>query len=282
MPASSISASWPRRLIERAGARTISTLEHIGSAALLVLATVRFIFARPFFFSTLMTQFANVGVHSLPVVTITGVCVGMVLSLQGYHQLKLLGSEGMLGGFVSSSTVKELGVMLTAFVLSGRIGAAITAELGTMKVTEQVDAIEAMGTSPIQYLVVPRFLACAFMLPVLTVYSNILGIVGGYIIAVVFLDVPGGAVGMSGEFFLSVASSVNGFDMEDVMTGLIKATTFGMTIATIGCYMGFSVAPTSGAEGVGKATTNCAVFSLVLILVFDFVINFAKQEVLGF
>lgn len=277
-----VRVSWFARFLASLGASVFRRLHHIGSATLLVLATVRYTFARPFFLHNLMLQFANVGVNSLPVVTITGVFVGMVLALQGYAQLKLLSAEGMLGSFVSSSTVKELGVMLTAFILSGRIGAAITAELGTMKVTEQIDAIEAMGTSPVQYLVVPRFLACAVMLPVLTVYSNILSILGGYLIAVRFLNVAGGHSGMNGVWFLSVAMSTNGFDVEDLISGFVKATSFGMVIATVGCYMGFSVLPTAGAEGVGKATTNCAVISLVLILVFDFLINFIKQEVFGF
>jgi len=280
-PEAAAQPSGLARFMGEVGGGIVYRLNHIGSATLLVLSTIRYTFARPFFVHNLMTQFANVGVNSLPVVTITGVFVGMVLALQGYAQLKLLGAEGMIGSFVSSSTVKELGVMLTAFVLSGRIGAAITAELGTMKVTEQIDAIEAMGTSPVQYLVVPRFLACAVMLPILTTYSNILGIVGGYLVSVTFLNVAGGHSGMNGEYFIAIASSTRGFDVEDLLSGFVKASSFGMVIATIGCYMGFSVPPTTGAEGVGKATTNCAVISLVLILVFDFLINFVKQEIFG-
>lgn len=274
-------SSWITAFLSGIGGRVLGVVHHIGSATLLVLTTLRYIFARPFFVHNLFTQFASVGVYSLPVVTVTGLFVGMVLALQGYAQLKLMGAEGLIGSFVSSSTVKELGPMLTAFVLSGRIGASITAELGTMKVTEQIDAIEAMGTSPIQYLVVPRFLACALMLPILVIYSDVLGIVGGYLISTSFFDVPGGAQGMNGEWFMSVASSTLGFDVEDVAQGLYKASTFGMIIASIGCYMGFTIAPTSGAEGVGKATTNCAVISLVMILVADFLINFVKQEILG-
>ncbi len=285
-PAPSTTSSAVRRslfilLAARNVTRVTATLSHIGAGTLMLLSTVRYAFLRPFFVRNLVGQFANVGVQSLPVVTVTGLFVGMVLALQGYHQLKLLSAEGMVGSFVSTSAVKELGVMLTGFVLSGRIGAAITAELGTMKVTEQVDAIEAMGASPVQYLVVPRFIACAVMLPVLAIYANILAIAGGYLLAVNFLEMPGGAVGMNGEFFMQMAQSERGFDIEDVITSLFKAVTFGSIIATIGCYMGFSVSPTSGAEGVGKATTSCAVISLVLILIADFIIEFVNREVLG-
>ena len=272
----------PEAFATRLGASILDGLRSMGSVTQLILSTLRYLFARPFFMSNLFDQFQRVGVQSLPVVTINSMFVGMVLALQGYHQLKHLGSEGLLGAFVSTAVVKELGAVLTAFVLSGRIGAAITAELGTMKVTEQIDAIEAMGASPVQYLVVPRFIACAIMLPILTTFANAIAIVGGYILATSALSLSGGRTGMSGEFFWHMVTSARGFGTEYVLTGIVKSSTFGMIIATIGCYMGFSVAPKSGAEGVGKATTSCAVMSLVLILIADFLIEFIGHEVLGF
>ncbi len=275
-------SAWPRLFATRLGANVLRAVRGAGSVTILLMTTMRYLFARPFFVGNLFKQFATVGVQSLPVVTINSLFVGMVLALQGYHQLKHLGSEGLLGAFVSTAVVKELGAVLTAFVLSGRIGAAITAELGTMKVTEQIDAIEAMGASPVQYLVVPRFIACALMLPILTTFANAIAIVGGYVLAANVLELAGGRVGMGGEFFWHMVTSARGFTTEDVLTGLVKSSTFGMIIATIGCYMGFSVAPTTGAEGVGKATTSCAVMSLVLILIADFLIEFIGHEMLGF
>ncbi len=275
-------SAWPRIFATRLGDSVLRNLRGVGAVTILLVSTFRHLFSRPFFFSNLFDQFAKVGVQSLPVVTINSLFIGMVLALQGYHQLKHLGSEGLLGAFVSTAVVKELGAVLTAFVLSGRIGAAITAELGTMKVTEQIDAIEAMGANPVQYLVVPRFIACALMLPILTTFANAIAIVGGYVLATSALELAGGRVGMSGEFFWHMVASARGFTSEDVWTGLVKSSTFGMIIATIGCYMGFSIAPASGAEGVGKATTSCAVMSLVLILVADFLIEFIGHEVLGF
>ena len=152
----------------------------------------------------------------------------------------------------------------------------------TLSPAEQIDAIEAMGASPVQYLVVPRFIACAIMLPILTTFANAIAIVGGYLLATSALSLSGGRTGMSGEFFWHMVTSARGFGTEDVLTGIVKSSTFGMIIATIGCYMGFTVAPASGAEGVGKATTACAVMSLVLILIADFLIEFIGHEVLGF
>ncbi|MDA1190648.1 MAG: ABC transporter permease [Candidatus Poribacteria bacterium] len=270
-----------RVFFTRFGERTIDIVGNVGATFSLLFLTLRLIFARPFFVKNLMQQLAKVGVQSLPVVVVTGTFVGMVLALQGYHNLKELGSEGLLGSFVATSSVKELGAVLVGFVLSGRIGASITAELGTMKVTEQIDAIEAMGASPIQYLVVPRFLACVMMLPVLATFANILAVIGGYVLATNFLQMPGGQTGMNGEFYWAMVSSVGSYKVEDVITSLFKSTTFGAIIATIGCYMGFSISPASGAEGVGKATTTCAVMCLVLILIATFTIEFVNREVLG-
>lgn len=188
----------------------------------------------------------------------------MVLATQGYIQLSDLSAEGQIGGFVCVSLVKELGPMVTGFVLAGRIGASITAELGTMKVTEQIDALSVMGTDPVKYLVVPRFLACAYMLPILTVFSTFSGIAGGYFVAVYLFS-------MNGVFFMKQVQSY--LFMSSICISLIKATSFGMAIALVGCYKGFTISVAGGAEGVGKATTGSAVVSLMLILVLDVLLN---------
>jgi phospholipid/cholesterol/gamma-HCH transport system permease protein len=196
----------------------------------------------------------------------------MVIALQGFYQLSDTSTEGMTGAIVSVSIVKELGPIITSFVLSGRIGASITAEIGAMKVSEQIDAMKAMGVSPAKYLVVPRFIACLIMLPVLTIYADAWGFLGGFLIAV-------GLLSMNARFFLNqfrTALLVN-----DIIIGSLKAAIFGMIIAFVGCYKGFSVKEKSGAEGVGLATTGSTVMSLLLILTTNFFLDHLLYTVLG-
>ncbi|MBI1927350.1 ABC transporter permease [Candidatus Poribacteria bacterium] len=260
------------RLTEHIGNRTIKWLSGVGSASILVGSTLALIFRRPFRFNLLIRQLLLIGVHSLSVVLISGVFTGMVLATQGYYQLKDLSAEGSIGGFVTVSVIKELGPMVTAFVLSGRIGASITAELGTMKVTEQIDALAVMATNPVKYLVVPRFLACAIMLPILTIFSTVSGIAGGYLTAVHLFR-------MNGHFFMKRAQGY--LFINSIIISLVKASAFGMAIASIGCYKGFTISSAGGAEGVGKATTGSAVTSLITILVLDFFLNHLLYTILG-
>ena len=252
------------QFIDHVGNRTLHWLYEIGSASILVFKTLALLFVPPFQLRLLVRQLFLIGVNSLPVVLITGVFTGLVLATQGYDQLRELSAEGSVGRFVSVSVIKELGPMVTAFVLAGRIGASITAELGTMKVTEQIDALEVMATNPVKYLVVPRFLACAIMLPILTVFSTVFGIGGGYFGAVYLF-------GMNGRFYIKQARSY--MYIMSIIISLIKASAYGMAIASIGCYKGFTISSAEGAEGVGKATTGSAVTSLVIILVLDFFLN---------
>ncbi len=252
------------QFIDHVGNRTLHWLYEIGSASILVFKTLALLFVPPFQLRLLVRQLFLIGVNSLPVVLITGVFTGLVLATQGYDQLRELSAEGSVGRFVSVSVIKELGPMVTAFVLAGRIGASITAELGTMKVTEQIDALEVMATNPVKYLVVPRFLACAIMLPILTVFSTVFGIGGGYFAAVYLF-------GMNGRFYIKQARSY--MYIMSIIISLIKASAYGMAIASIGCYKGFTISSAEGAEGVGKATTGSAVTSLVIILVLDFFLN---------
>ena len=239
---------------------------------MLVWETWLLAFRPPLQLRLLVYQLYLIGVNSISVVLIAGLFTGMVLATQGYHQLIQLSAEGTLGKFVTVSIVKELGPMVTAFVLAGRIGASITAELGTMKVTEQIDALEVMATNPVKYLVVPRFLACAIMLPILTLFAIVFGIAGGYLASITLFD-------MNGLFFLKLAQA-NLF-ISSIIISLIKASAFGMAIASIGCYKGFTISSAGGAEGVGKSTTGSAVTSLVTILALDAFLNQMLHVVWG-
>ena len=252
--------------------RLHNTLSEIGKAWTLFFQTLVQIFRPPLQLELLTKQLLLVGFNSLSVVLVSGFFTGMVLGVQGYIQLKPFAVEGSVARFVCVSVVKELGPMITAFVLAGRIGASITAELSTMKVTEQIDALEVMGTNPVKYLVVPRFLACAIMLPTLTIFSTFAGIAGGFIAVVSLFDVNGSFFLLEVQRNLFVAS---------VLVSLIKATSFGMAIAAVGCYKGFSISAAGGAEGVGTATTGSAVISLIAILVLDFVLNHILFNILG-
>ncbi len=260
------------RFVDVVGCRALNWISGLGSATLLVWETWTLAFRRPFQLKLLVHQLSLIGVNSISVVLVSGLFTGMVLATQGYHQLKQISAEGTLGRFVSVSVVKELGPMVTAFVLAGRIGASITAELGTMKVTEQIDALEVMATNPVKYLVVPRFLACAIMLPILTLFAIVFGVAGGYLAAVTLFD-------MNGLFFLKLAQAnlfING-----IIISLVKASAFGMAIASIGCYKGFTISSADGAEGVGKSTTGSAVTSLIAILALDAFLNHLLYTIWG-
>jgi phospholipid/cholesterol/gamma-HCH transport system permease protein len=260
------------RFADYVGTQALNWMSGIGNASMLVWETLSLIFKRPFRLNLIVHQLLLIGVNSLLVVLVSGFFTGMVLATQGYHQLKDISAEGTLGRFVSVSVIKELGPMVTAFILAGRIGASITAELGTMKVTEQIDALEVMATNPVKYLVVPRFLACAIMLPILTIFATIFGIAGGHLTAISLFD-------MNGRFFLKQVQ--NDLYIGSIIISLVKASVFGMAIASIGCYKGFTMSPVGGAEGVGKSTTGSAVTSLITILVLDAFLNHLLYTTLG-
>lgn len=260
------------QMLSRIKVRLHNVLAEVGQAFTLFFQTLVQIFRPPLQFNLLIKQLLLIGVNSLTVVMVAGFFTGMVLGVQGYIQLKPYAVEGSVARFVCVSIVKELGPMITAFVLAGRIGASITAELSTMKVTEQIDALEVMGTNPVKYLVVPRFLACTIMLPILTVFSTFAGIGGGFTAVVTLFDV-------NGSFFLLEAQK--NLYVGSVLISLIKATSFGMAIAAVGCYKGFSISAAGGAEGVGTATTGSAVISLIAILILDFVLNHILFNILG-
>jgi len=204
-------------------------------------------------------QMEFVGVKSIFVVVLTGIFAGGVLALQSHHGFRLFGAETLVGSTVALAITRELGPVLTALMVNGRAGSAMAAELGTMRVTEQIDALYVMATNPVKYLIVPRIIAGLVMLPVLTIVADFLGILGGYFVGVILLKINSG---------MFVANMIEMVELGDIFHGLTKSVFFGLILTHIGCYKGFYT--TGGAEGVGKATTQAVVLSSVLILISDY------------
>lgn len=207
----------------------------------------------------LFPQLYDIGVRSVPVIAITGAFIGMVMAVETYTQFKTIGQENRLGSIINLSVVKQIGPVLAAVMLAGRIGGALTAELGTMNVTEQLDAMRVMGADPVKYLVVPRVIACILLTPMLTIYSDALGVLGGWLVAVKSLGVP------NQPYWLYSAAGV---DTWQIMEGVIKGAFFGAAIGIISCYKGFTCG--AGASGVGRACTEAFVASFIAIIVFNF------------
>lgn len=217
---------------------------------------------------TVLPNFYQVGVLSLPVVALTGTFIGMVLAVQSHFQFSQIGLETRLGAVINMSLVRELGPVLAATMLAGRVGGAMAAELGTMRVTEQIDALESMGAAPIHYLVVPRFLACIFLIPSLTIMADFMGVVGAYFYSVFILRIDQ-------HFYLyNSRVFVGGFDL---FVGVFKSLFFGAAIAMISCHRGFHCTP--GAEGVGRAATAAFVVSFVMILILDLFLGILLDSV---
>ena len=228
----------------------------------LQVATFRGAVTRPFYFHDVVEQFEQIGIGSLTVVVLTGFFTGAVLALQTGLTLDQFGARPFVGRLVSASMVKELGPVLTGLMLAGRVGSGIAAELGSMMVTDQINALRALGTDPVRKLVVPRVLAGVFMTPVLTVIADTVGIVGGWLIAVYQLRVA------SSLYWTSVTE---GLYLEDVWMGLIKPFCLGFAIVTIACHVGLRTS--GGTQGVGRATTNAVVASSVAVIAVDFFIT---------
>jgi len=225
-------------------------------------ATLRGAVSRPFYFRDVVEQFEQIGIGSLTVVVLTGFFTGAVLALQTGITLDQFGARPFVGRLISASMVKELGPVLTGLMLAGRIGSGIAAELGSMVVTDQINALRALGTDPVRKLVVPRVLAGVFMAPVLTVIADTVGIVGGWLIAVFQLRVA------SSLYWTSVT---DGLYLQDAWMGLIKPFCLGYVIVTIGCHVGLRTK--GGTQGVGRATTNAVVASSVAVIAVDFFVT---------
>lgn len=202
------------------------------------------------------------GVQSLPLVTVFAAFTGMVLALQTAYQIKKFGADVFVGGIIGLSISRELGPVLTALILAGRVGSGIASELGSMRVTEQIDAIETLGTDSFHYLTTPRVLSCAFMGPVLAVYFDFIGNLGGYMISTY-------KIGIDHHVYLANANAI--VSAGDVLSGIVKMFVFSVIVAVVGCYYGFRCS--GGAAGVGTATTSSVVSSFLLVIVVDYLLS---------
>ncbi len=245
-------------LFSTLGQRITQLFDFLGGLAMLFFMLLRWVFTPPLEIRRTLIQAKRSGVDSLPIISIISFFLGLIMALQVAYLMKRLGSEMYIASIVALSIVRELGPVITALVIAGRVGAAIAAEIGTMQVTEQVDALRTLAYSPIKYLVVPRFLALMLMLPLLTIYADIIGILGGYTICVYKLGITSG-------MYMNI--TFNALLYKDLFTGLFKSIFFGMIIALSSCYQGLKVS--GGAEGVGIATTNAVVNSFILVIVAD-------------
>jgi phospholipid/cholesterol/gamma-HCH transport system permease protein len=259
-------AHMPFDLVEKVGRRTNDAIAAFGDFCSFCGRVINWLFSGWFTFKNLrllLPQMYEVGVKSVPVVGVVGAFIGMVMAVETFQQFKAIGQENRLGSVIALSVVKQIGPVMAAVMVAGRVGGALTAELGTMNVTEQLDALRVMGSDPIAYLVIPRFLACVLLTPMLTIYSDVLGIIGGWFIAV-------RTFGIANETFWEY--SRQGVEHWQVYEGIFKSFFFGGAIGLIACYKGFTCG--AGASGVGRACTESFVNAFLTIIVVDFV--FAK------
>lgn len=233
-----------------------------GRLTLMLAESVYWGVRRPFKLDYIFKQMEFIGVNSAVVVIITGTFTGMVLALQSYYGFRKFGAEGLVGATVALSMTRELGPVLTCLMVTGRAGSAMAAQLGTMRVTEQIDALTVMALNPIKYLVTPRIVASVLMLPVLTIISDFVGVVGGYLVGVKLLGINEGAF---------VNKMVKYVELGDIYNGLVKSAVFGIILSLVACYKGFYAR--GGAEGVGRATTEAVVVSSVTILISDYILT---------
>ena len=219
-------------------------------------------FVPPFYGRNLMRQVMDIGFYSLPVVGLTTIFAGMVIAIQSYSGFSRFGAESAVASVVLISVTRELAPVLSALMVAGRIGAAMAAEIGTMRVTEQIDALTTLSTNPYKYLITPRVVAAVVVLPILVLIGDVIGIFGGYVVGVYQL-------GFNPANYIK--STIENLETLDITTGVVKAAVFGFIIAIMGCYNGFK--SKGGAQGVGEATTNAVVSSSILILIFNYIIT---------
>jgi phospholipid/cholesterol/gamma-HCH transport system permease protein len=239
-------------------------IREIGAMAVFTAIGLRRMFSGKQFFKVLH-QIYFIGSNSLFLIALIGLFTGMVLGLQGYYALKTVGSEGILGTLVSLALIRELGPVLCAIMITGRAGSAMTAEIGVMRISEQLDALEVMDINPHSFLVSPRFTACLIVFPLLTAVVDVVGICGGYFTGVALLDLNGGI------YLYRVEASVM---FKDVLSGFVKSVIFALLVATVCCYKGFFAhmrTDSAGPEAVSSATTSAVVLSCILILIADYV-----------
>ena len=248
-----------RALLEYVGRMSYRLLVEAGQMVMMLASAISWLPRPPLKLSLIFKQMEFVGVKSTTVVMLTGASTGAVLALQTYYGFSKFNAETMVGAIVTLSMTRELGPVLTALMVTARAGSGMATELGTMRVTEQIDALEVMAANPIKHLVVPRLVASVLMLPVLTVISVFVGVFGGYMVGVNLLHINPG-------LFMSKVYEI--VELPDLLNGLVKSACFGLILSLVGCYKGF--ATTGGAEGVGRAATEAVVLASVLILISDY------------
>lgn len=251
-----------KRIIELLGRPVYKLFVESGLICLLLLRTIRWSFKRPLKISRIFDQMEFIGVKSLFVVVLVSTFTGMVLALQTYTGFRRFGAESMVGAVVALSLCRELGPVLASIMVTARAGSAMAAEIGTMRVTEQIDALEVMAVNPIKYLIVPRIIASLFVVPILTVISDFSGIVGGYLVGVKMLNINEGVY---------INRTIDLLELNDIYSGLFKSVIFGLLLSLIGCYKGYYTR--GGARGVGKATTEAVVLACVIIFIADYILT---------
>ena len=244
------------------GRAVIGLCQGAGAMALFALEGLSHLFRPPFYWRLFGRALLEIGYFSLPVVALTAVFTGMVLALQSYTGFARFSAQGAVANLVVLSVTRELGPVLAGLMVAGRVGAAMAAEIGTMRVTDQIDALSTLSTNPMKYLVAPRLLAGAIALPLLVLVADMLGVLGGFIVSTLKL-------GFNVNSYLM--NTINFVQMDDVVSGLVKAAVFGFLISLMGCYQGYN--SKGGAQGVGAATTLAVVSASILILAFDYVLT---------
>ena len=249
-------------LITLLGRVTLDFLAGIGAITTFSAEAIRQAARPPYYFRQIGRQMMEIGYYSLPVVGLTALFTGMVLALQGYTGFARFSAESAIPNVVVVSLTRELGPVLASLMVAGRVGAAMAAEIGTMRVTEQIDALNTLSTDPLKYLVAPRLIAGILTLPLLVLVADVIGVLGGFLVSVYKLDF---------NAITYLRNTIDFLQFQDVFSGLVKAAVFGFLVTLMGCYHGYT--SKGGAQGVGIATTNAVVFASVLILTFDYFIT---------
>ena len=247
------------RILGLLGRWTLNSLREGGRMVVFLGSALFYTFLPPLKWRRIIARIHFIGAKSLLVIVVTGAFTGMVLGLQVFYTLRKFGSEGFLGSVVALTLIRELGPVRCALMVTGRAGSALTAEIGIMRITEQIDALDAMALNPMRYLIVPSILAGLIVFPLLTAIFDLVGIYGGYLVGVKLLGVAGGT------YFGEMETYV---DLRDITQGFLKSLSFGLLMTWVCCYKGFTTS--HGAEGVSRATTQAVVLSSVLILVWDY------------
>lgn len=251
-----------QKFLRKLGSPLVTFISRLGELSLFISRAVYNCFVPPFYLRNLMRQIVDIGFYSLPVVGLTTIFAGMVIALQSYSGFSRFGAESAVASVVLISVTRELAPVLSALMVAGRIGAAMAAEIGTMRVTEQIDALTTLSTNPFKYLIAPRIIAGVIVLPILVMIGDVIGIFGGYVVGVYKL-------GFNPANYIK--STLDNLQALDITTGLVKAAVFGFIISMMGCYNGFK--SKGGAQGVGEATTNAVVSASIMILIFNYLIT---------